>query len=519
MKKLNYLDAGFLISENRESPMHVGGVSLYTLPEGVNEQEFLHGLAEMLRTVDSFQPPYGEKLKTGVLGVVGPMYWEKDKAVDIDYHIRHSALPKPGRYRELFRLVSRLHSTLLDRSRPLWEMHLIEGLQNRQFAVYTKTHHAAVDGATSIHLTRSMLSSNPDERIIDSPLSLAAGERYRAAMRRQFPDSFTGQEIRNVADVVKATFDSGTEIAGALRRTVNAWRGKEEGLMLPFLKVPRSSINTSIAGARRFVAQTWPFARIRAVGKVFDGTFNDAVMAMCAGGLRLYMQNYAELPEQSLKAMVPVSLRRPGDMDSTNAVGSIGVDLATTEADPARRFEIIRNSARAGKEFFFQMSSNEAQLFSVLLQVPGMLLVPLGLASKFPPYNTVISNVPGILEPMYWNGARMDGSYPASIVTDGVALNITMVTYDKNVDFGIMACRRSLPHIQRLIDYIEQALVDLENAAGIATTSFETTVTPRKKPVVRKKPAAKKKVTAKKATPKRKSTTKQVDRQNLTRSV
>jgi diacylglycerol O-acyltransferase len=499
MKKLSLVDIGFLAGESRDTPMHVGGVSLYTLPNGVDEQEFLHSLADILRTVDMFQPPFGDTLKTGPLGLAGPTYWERDRAVDVDYHIRHSALPKPGRYRELFGLVSRLHGTLLDRSRPLWEMHLIEGLPNRQFAVYTKTHHAAVDGATSIHIARSMLSSDPADRLKDSPLSLAAGERYRAALRRQHPKTYSEPELRNVADRLKSTFDSSAQIVGALRRTAAAWQGKEGALMLPFMDVPRSAINTKVEGARRFVAQSWPFARIRAVGKAFDATFNDAIMAMCAGGLRQYMQKHAELPERSLKAMVPVSLRKPGDMDSANAVGSISVNLATNIADPVKRMIAIRDSASAGKEFFFQMSANEAQLYSMLMQAPGMLLVPLGLMSKMPPFNTVISNVPGILQPMYWNGARMEGSYPASIIMDGVAVNITMVTYDKNVDFGIMACRRSLPQIQRLIDYMESALVELEEAAGIIGPTVEA------KPLLRKKTAGQKKAIPKrKAAPKKK---------------
>jgi hypothetical protein len=196
--------------------------------------------------------------------------------------------------------------------------------------------------------------------------------------------------------------------------------------------------------------------------------------------------------------MVPVSLRKEGDMDSANAVGSISVDLATNIADPVKRMLAIRDSASAGKEFFFEMSSNEAQLYSMLLQAPGMLLAPLGLMSKMPPFNTVISNVPGILQSMYWNGARMEGSYPASIITDGVAVNITMVTYDKNFDFGIMACRRSLPQIQRLIDYMELALAELEEASGITTPVVDSKPLSRTKAGGQKKSIAKNKLAAKK---------------------
>jgi WS/DGAT/MGAT family acyltransferase len=268
--------------------------------------------------------------------------------------------------------------------------------------------------------------------------------------------------------------------------------------MLPFMKVPRSSINTSVDGARRFVAQSWPFARIRAVGKAFDGTFNDAVLAMCAGALRRYLETHAELPEESLKAMVPVSIRQEGDIDSSNAVASINADLATNIKDPARRFVAIQQSVRAGKAFYKDMSPAEIQLITLVMAAPAMLLMPLGLASRIPPFNTVISNVPGILEPMYWNGARLDGSYPVSIVTDGIALNITLLTNDKNVDFGIVACRRSVPQVQRLIDYMEDSLVELEDAAGLARPKREPTPKAKTKAKAKAKPksAARKKAPA-----------------------
>jgi WS/DGAT/MGAT family acyltransferase len=432
MKKLSMMDKGFLFQESREMPMHVGSLNLYTLPDYADEQEFLHGLARNTRDADVLLPPFGDRLKLGRMGLAGNAYWEPDPNMDMDYHVRHSALPQPGRYRELFNLVSRLHSTLLERSRPLWETHLIEGLQNRQFAVYTKTHHAAIDGARGIHISRSMLSNDPNKILDESPLSLQSWERYKEA-----------------ADMLKSTFDSGTNLFTALKGFSRTWAGSGGDLALPHLQVPTSSLNTSIDGARRFVGQSWPFARIYAVGKAFGGTFNDAVLAMCAGGLRTYLQHHAELPEESLKSMVPVSLRQPGDVDSGNAVAMICANLATNIADPAKRIQAIMASVKAGKAFFDGMSPKEIELVSMLMQTPSALLMPLGLMSRLPAYNVAISNVPGIREPMYWNGARMNGTYPLSIVMDGMAMNITLVTYDQNVDFGIIACRRSVPQVQR----------------------------------------------------------------------
>lgn len=521
LKKLTMIDTGFLLAENRETPMHVGGVHLFTLPDDVDELEFLHGLAATLRSDEVLQPPFGEKLKMGRLGLAGPVYWEKEKSLDLEYHIRHSALPKPGRYRELFALASRLHGTLIDRNRPLWEMHLIEGLQNRQFAIYSKFHHAAVDGARSMHLIQSMYSHDPTVRNQGSALSMESQQRYRAKLAAMRPANYSDQELRNVADALKDYFNTGTHVFSSLKRFVGGWMGKGGALALPWLDVPRTSINTPIDGARRFVAQSWPFARVRAVGKALDGTFNDAVLAMCAGGLREYMLNHSELPEKSLKAMVPVSLRQEGDIDSSNAVGAITADLATDIKDPIKRFKKIQASMVAGKQLFKGMKPKEAALMLQLLQTPGLFLMPLGLMSRFPPFSTVISNVPGPRQTMYWEGARLDGMYPASIVTEGIALNITLVTYDQNVDFGITACRRSMPQVQRLIDYMDDALVELENALGLmpdqATVERHPAKPASKKSTKKPKKAAKKttkkvvKKTAKKAAKKvAKKTTKKV---------
>ena len=311
-----------------------------------------------------------------------------------------------------------------------------------------------------------MYSFDPAERIHDSPLSLAARDRYVANLGLPPP---TDAELRNVAETLKAAFDSSAHVYGALKQYAGAWMGRSGALKLPWMEVPRSCINTTVDGARRFVAQSWPFARIRAVGKAMDATFNDAVLAMCAGALRTYLVQHGELPAMSLKAMVPVSLRRPGDVDSANAVGAISADLATNVADPIQRFRAIQASTEAGKKMLMDLSPAEATMFLQLIQLPGLALMPLGLMDRFPPYSTTISNVPGPRQPMFWNGARLEGVYPASIVAEGMALNITLVTYYDQVDFGITACRRSLPQVQRFIDYLEESLTELEDAVGISS--------------------------------------------------
>lgn len=465
MRRIDLTSAGFLMLEKRETPMHVGGVNLFTLPEGADERQFLEDLADMLRSTMEFRRPFAEYPVTGRTG----LFWQKDEQMDMDYHVRHSALPAPGRYRELFALASRLHTTLLDRTRPLWELHLIEGLQNRQFAVYNKVHHAAIDGVGSMHVTRSMCSTRPDDHGY-APYSLEAYKHYKEL---RFGDGTPAQrppqkrELRNVLEALKQQYDSGVHLATAMRRFGGAFFGRSGNLAVPWHNVPKTSINTRVFGARRFVAQSFAFSRVRGVSKVMGATVNDVVLAMCSGALRRYLLTRDELPLHSLKAMAPVSLREKGDLDSTNAVGFITADMATNVHDPEKRLRRIQSSMQAGKDLLRELNPAEANLFMQLTQLPSLITFLLGLSARLPAFSTVVSNVPGPREKLYWNGASLDGMYPASIVFDGFAMNITMVSYHDNLDFGVVACRRSLPQIQRIIDHLEESLQELEEVAGL----------------------------------------------------
>lgn len=471
MSKLTLTDLSFLAAERRNTPMHVGSIDLFELPEGVRHNDFLQELLTNLRSSEDLQRPFCDRLVTSVPGSLIGARWERDEALDVDYHIRHSALPAPGRYRELFALVSRLHGTLLDRSRPLWEFHLIEGIKGREFGLYTKYHHACIDGVRGIQLAQSMFSTDPAEKLDYSPLSVEAQDRYRALLEErgigQSP-VFDDELSRSVVERIKAQFDVAGDVYGRLRRQVAAVRrtGFRE-MFMPWSVTPRSAINTKVDGARRFVAQSFEMDRFKAIGKVMGCTLNDVVLGVCAGALREYLQNHAELPDKPLRALVPVSLRKPGDTESSNAVGGILANLATNELDPIKRLEKIRMSMQDGKALYDGMTPAESNALFALMQSQVFLISALRLSDKLPSINTTISNVPGPREPLYWNGARMKGIYPASIVLDGFALNITLIGYHKNLDFGIIACRRTMPNVQRLIDYLENALTELEVATGV----------------------------------------------------
>ena len=488
MRAVNLADAGFLLMEKRETPMHVGGLHLFNFPKGVDQRKFLQEVLSALRTDEEYRRPFAEHITTGRAGHLRP-YWETDDHFDIDYHVRHSALPQPGRYRELFMLVSRLHSTLLERTRPLWEIHLIEGLQNNQFALYSKVHHAATDGASAMHMMSAMYSHNPRTKARHSAMSHEAFERYKAQRLPPAADRIEprGRELKNVMEALREQYDTTANLVSAFRQFGGAFFGRSGNLAVPWHQVPRTSINTNVTGSRRFVAQSFEFERVRAVCKATAATVNDVVLAMCAGALRRHLANQNESPAHSLKAMAPVSLREETDLDSSNAVGFITADLATDVADVGQRLQRIQASMAAGKALLRSMSPREATLFMQITQVPALLSSVLGLAGHFPAFSTVISNVPGPREQLYWNGASLEGVYPASIVFDGFAMNITLVSYRQQLDFGIVACRRSMPQVQRIIDYLEEALVELEELAGSASVqkpavkrAVKSTVTPKK---------------------------------------
>lgn len=455
MKLISPTDAMFLLGESREHPMHVAGLQLYRPPEG-SGPEFVTDLYESIARCAEFQPTF-RKHPARVLGGISNLSWAFDDDVDIDYHLRRSALPRPGRVRELLELTSRLHGTLLDRHRPLWEAYLVEGLHDGRFGVYTKIHHSLLDGVSAQRLMMRTLSPDAEDREVRVPWALPPRTRTRRASN---PTSGLLSTVTGTASAV----------AGIAPSTVSLARAAliEQQLTLPF-RAPKTMFNVPIGGARRCAAQSWPLERIRAVKAAVDSaTVNDVVLAMSAGALRAYLQEQGALPETPLVAMVPVSLRGEHEQDAGgNMVGTILCNLATDIDDPITRLETISASTRDNKKVFAELPRLQALALSGFL-MSGMALsmVPGLVASTPPPFNIVISNVPGAREPLYWQGARLDGNYPLSIALDGQALNITLTNNADNLDFGLVGCRRSVPHLQRLLGHLEDSLAAMEKAIG-----------------------------------------------------
>lgn len=452
MELISPTDSIFLLTESREHPMHVGGLQLFEPPEDAGP-EFVREIYEKLIAETDFQPTF-LKRPGQILGGIANLGWAYDTENDIDihYHVRRSALPSPGRVRDLLELTSLLHSSLLDRHRPLWEGHFVEGLDDGRFALYTKFHHALIDGVSALKLMQRTLSTDSQDRELKAIWNLPRRRHSQSRSRWQM--------LTQTAGSVAALAPSTLRLARAALL--------EQQLTLPFA-APRTMLNVRIGGARRCAAQSYSLDRVKSVKRAAGVTFNDVVLAMCAGALRYYLADQHALPDTPLVAMVPVSLRKGDDADSGgNMVGSILCNLATDVDDPATRLQAISESMRRNKKVFSELPRLQALALSALLLAPMVLaVVPGYLSSGPPPFNIVISNVPGPTEPMYWGGARLDGNYPLSIALDGLALNITVVNTAGNLDFGLVGCRRSVPHLQRLLGYLETSLKDLERAAGV----------------------------------------------------
>jgi diacylglycerol O-acyltransferase len=447
----------FLMVESREHPMHVGSLQLFVPPDGADAVDVRRMFDAALRS-DEVAPLFQKRARRSLTSL-GQWGWEVDEQFDLEHHVRRNALPAPGRILDLLALCSRLHSSLLDRHRPLWEMHLIEGLEDGRFAIYFKVHHAVVDGVSALKMLARMLSDDPQE--VDMPAPWAArDQRVRPA-----GDAAGGRSLARGA--LHAAIDA-AGVVPALAATVR--RGLNEQSAAVSFSAPKTMFNVPITGARRFAAQSWPMERIRRIGKAGEATVNDVVLALCSGALRTYLLELDALPDSPLIAMVPVSLhseRTESADGGGNAVGAVMCNLGTHLGDPADRLASVHRSMIEGKESLGGMSQLQILAMSAFGMSPLVLGPLLGLTGTVrPPFNLIISNVPGPRRPLYWNGARLDGLYPLSIPLDGQALNITVTSYSEEIAFGLTGCRRTVPHLQRLLTYLDDEVQALESAVG-----------------------------------------------------
>ncbi|MDP6979672.1 MAG: wax ester/triacylglycerol synthase family O-acyltransferase [Myxococcota bacterium] len=479
MKQLTGLDSSFLNMETPTTYGHISGLAIFD-PSTASRP---FGFDEVRRLIEErihLLPPYRRRLVEVPFGLDHP-YWIEDPDFDLDFHVRHIGLPPPGDRRQLAEQVSRIVARPLDRSRPLWELYLIEGLENGFVAQLTKIHHCAIDGVSGAEILATLLDVTPEPRKVEAP---------RRAWRPE-PQPTQIEMMARGLGAVMATPRKGFRLAREAARNLPALAdnmgfelpgsdmldslvGRRPAPMLEEAetKAPRTSFNERITPHRRFAYGSLPLDEVKEVKSKLGVTVNDVVMGLCAGALRGYLAERKELPTDPLVAMVPVSVRTE-DQKGTfgNQVSSMTASLHTNVEDPVQRLHRIHESMKAAKEKHNALPATLLQDFAQFAP-PAVAARAARVIARAAvddwmnvPFNVVISNVPGPQFPIYGIGARLAANYPVSAINDGVGLNITVQSYNGNLDFGIIACRELMPDVWDLIDGLRDSLSELRECA------------------------------------------------------
>ncbi|MFO0627377.1 MAG: wax ester/triacylglycerol synthase family O-acyltransferase [Polyangiales bacterium] len=468
MKQLSGLDAAFLYLETPEMPMHVGALHLFELPPGTKGR-FVAALRKHIASRLPVAPVLRRKVWWMPLNLANPAW--VDAEPDLRQHIVEIRLPKGSGLAELEAEVSRLHPVLLDRKRPLWKMHVFEGLAPapggaRRVALYTQLHHAAVDGQAAVALANAILDLSPEPRAVDARPSRRQ-KTFRLEMTEMLRGVIGGQ-AQKVAQIIRELPSTVGTLSGAAQQALGRSALLGGGKSPSNLAIaPRTALNASVTTGRAFATATLPLAELKALGRSHEATVNDIVLMVCSTALRRYFSKKRALPRKSLIAAVPISLREKGDTSADNQASMSLISLGTNIADARKRLAHVKAATAA-------MKSTMGSLKSILptdfpsLGVPWLIEAATALygkarvADRVPQVaNLVISNVPGPPVPLYMAGAKMLTNYPTSIVVHGVALNITVQSYDQSLDFGLMADAAAMPDVQDLAEAIRIAFDDL----------------------------------------------------------
>jgi diacylglycerol O-acyltransferase / wax synthase len=465
MRQLTSLDAQFLALESGSHTGHVGGLAIVdpsTAPDGLT----CGGLRELLRERLPQLPPFRWKLAEVPLGLDYP-YWVEDPDFDLDYHVREIALPGPGSDAQLAAQVARIHSRPLDRSRPLWELYLIEGLESGHSAVLSKIHHAVIDGMSGAEIMGVLLDLSPEGR--EPPPSSDDGDGHAPGAIEMLGRGLLGvpryplralktlpRAVPNIAETPFATLPG----AGTIGRLTGA--GERHA-------APKCTFNGRISPHRRFAFGQMSLDDVKRVKNHYGCTVNDVVMAICASAVRRWLVEHDELPGSPLVTQVPVSVRQAEQMGTYgNRILLMSAPLHTEEPDPVQRLFLIHDAMKGVKE-------RHKAIPAELLQDANHFIPPavFSRAARLtfrlatsrpgrPNWNLVISNVPGPQFPLYLGGAELQANYPVSVITDGMGLNITVMSYRGHLDFGILADRDQMPDVWKLIDWLRDGLDELD---------------------------------------------------------
>lgn len=478
-QQLSGIDASFLYLETPETPMHVAGLTYFELPPGLEGsfyQHFRRFFENRLHTI----PIFSKRLAPSLYDLDHPGWVDADD-LDLDYHLRETALPSPGTEEQLEEVIGRLHANTLDRSRPLWQFYVITGLENGQGVLYSKVHHAAIDGGAGMAINKALYDVSATPRDVPPPAP-------KTATASAAPSSPTAVDpVKGISDIMGnmmrqqlRMWQTASEIGTAMTNAFLAKPGEAAPKalatlqsmvnQLPTLSAPKTPFNATITRERSYAARTVSLSDAKAIAKASGTKLNDVVMAICAGALRRYLQEKGLLPDKPLIAGVPISLREPGDTRQNNQVSGMLCSIATDVADPVERLKAILKSSSESKQIAGALRDTVPQDFAfvgapILLQLIMLVYGRSGLADKLPmPMNVTISNVPGPPMALYCAGAKVTALHPVSIPAHGAALNITVQSYMDALNFGLTADRRAVPDVGKLGDYLVDAAAELKKA-------------------------------------------------------
>ncbi|MFU8815920.1 MAG: WS/DGAT/MGAT family O-acyltransferase [Pseudomonadales bacterium] len=464
MQKLAGLDAGFLYNETQRAPQHIASVQVLELPPGAEVFGFIADLKKLLLVRSHLVPYFTNKLQYVPLQLDHPV-WVRDEAFDIEHHVRHVEVPQPGGRSEFEATIAKLHEQPLDRSRPLWEIWVLSGLEGGRVAYYHRVHHACLDGVSGQLAIQAIMDVTPEPRAVEPPPPAFA--------RRPKAHSTFDLIVGAMENIAKFQIRQASRLLQHADTAARLWQRSvdpSKGLGAVADEAPRTRLNRPVHNARSYATGELPLGDVKLIGKATGTTINDVFLAICSGALRRYFSRSDELPAKSLIAGCPVSLRQPGDEAGNNQVTMMLVSLASNEADPVKRLLQIGHSSVQAKGFVADVAgSYDTDL--ALPGLPGLLSAAAGMLesgnlteSALPrlPCNVVVSNVPGPREQLYSLGAKVLTHYPVSIPAHTQGANITVQSYQGQLFFAITACARALPDAAVLRDDMLAAFAELK---------------------------------------------------------
>jgi len=498
-KKLSSLDASFLYLETPEMPMHVGSMAIFRLPEDY-KGDFFEQFKAMIASRLHIAPILKSRLAKAPLDIDHPS-WVEDDQFDIDRHIFRGSLPAPHDRATLERIVGWMHAKLLNRARPLWEFYIFEGMKDNEIGLYSKMHHACIDGGAGAALTSMIYDVSPIPReaeppaarkVAQEPRDIAANliDSYQQLWTQPFDASAAPKTLElprsGKSDLGSILFDNAMfQIENAVKfassvpsmlksvsEVVARISDPKSRDSLASMVSPPTILNKAISSERSFAGTSISLSRAKALAKQAGGKLNDVVLALASGVVRRYLLQQGALPNKSLTAAVPISLREEGNSESNNQVFGMICGIATNVEDPKARLEAIIAQSTKSKEMshplraFMPQVSNVSMLGApILVQILALLYSRSDLSNVLPPTaNITVSNVPGPRQTLYAAGAELLHIFPVSISTHGIALNITVQSYRDQLDFGFIAGANIVPHVQVLCDMLPLEFDALEAA-------------------------------------------------------